>query len=801
MKAPLSWLKEYVDIDCTAEQLKDKLFSCGFEVEDMIYVAKHIDRIVTCKILSIEKHPDADKLSVTQVDAGEYGTLQIITAATNIFVGAIVPVALDNSTLANGEKIRTGKLRGLPSYGMFCSGEELGITDDWYDGASVHGILIFKEDYPLGASVKEILELEDVVFDINVTANRPDCQSILGLAREVAAVLGKPLKMPNLNYVCDKNLSTKKTITVKDESYDLCPRYMAHYVSDIRIEQSPRWLKRRLASMGLRSINNIVDITNYVLLEIGQPMHAFDLSNLVDNTIVIRRANQGEKIVTLDEKEFELTNENLVICDAVKPVALAGIMGGLNSEIKGTTKDVVFECARFARDNIRKSSKALGQRTDASSRYEKGVDYYSVDVGLKRALNLISELKCGNIACDCYDLYEGEIKERVLNTTITKVNGVLGIDVPKDKIIDILERLTFDVKVDGDNISVKVPLYREDMESYPDIAEEIIREYGYDYITPTLLKTSAITNGGLTDAQKTHEQLKNLLVGYGFNEMINYSFVSEKEYDLFGLDKTSDQYKFIKLLNPLGEDVAVMRTSLLPSAVRAACYNLTRKNNEGRLFEFAKVYNAEQLPLIDKLPKENEIISMVTFGENEDFFTLKGVVESIVENFCFGKNVEFVATKKPFLHPTRGAEIIVDGNVIGYLGQIHPRIIEELDAEKPVYGCEIYYTELTKCFNDKIVVKPISKFPIVERDLAVLVDESVSCADVVNAIKKKGGKCLENVKLFDIYQGAQVGVGKKSMAFNLVFVAEDRTLNVEEVDAIIQKILKSLSETVGAQLR
>ncbi len=800
MKAPLSWLKEYVDIDCTPEQLKDKLFSCGFEVEEMTYVAKHINRIVSCKVLSIEKHPEADKLSVCQVDAGEHGTLQIITAATNVFVGAVVPVALDNSTLNNGEKIKTGKLRGLPSYGMFCSGEELGINDDWYEGASVDGILILNENFPLGVEVKELLELEDVMFDINITANRPDCQSILGLAREVAAVLNKPLKMPNLAYKVDNNISTKSTILVENLAYDLCPRYSAHAVRNIKIEDSPRWLKRRLSSMGLRSINNIVDITNYVLLEIGQPMHAFDLKDLTDNKIIVRRANDGEKIITLDEKEFDLNQNNLVICDSVRPVALAGIMGGLNSEIKDNTKDIIFECAKFARDNVRKTSKQLGQRTDSSSRYEKGVDFYSVEIGLKRALNLIDTLKCGKIACDNYDLFEGEIKEKVIETTIDKVNGVLGITVPNDEILSILSRLGFKANVDGNKLTVVVPLYREDMDSYPDIAEEIIREYGYDKIKPTLLKTSAITNGGLTEQQKSHEQLKNLLVGYGFNEMINYSFVSEKEYDLFGLDKNAEEHKFIKLLNPLGEDLAVMRTSLLPSAVRSACNNLNRKNYNGRLFELAKVYNPKELPL-KELPVENEVLSLAVFGEDEDFFTLKGVVEGIISTFCYGQKVQFVPAKKSFLHPTRGAEIVINDVVVGYLGQIHPSIIDKLDADKPVFGAEIYYTKLEQVFNQRIVAKSISKFPSIERDLAVILDKSISCATVEEMIKKASGKYLESIKLFDIYEGAQIGEGKKSMAFNLIFVAEDRTLNVEEIDNIIKKILKSLSYQLGAELR
>ncbi len=799
MKAPLSWLKDYVDIDCSPEQLKDKLFSCGFEVEEMVYVAKHIDRIVTCKILSIDKHPDADKLSVTQVDAGEHGTLQIITAATNISVGDIVPVALDNSTLANGEKIKNGKLRGLPSYGMFCSGEELGINDDWYEGASVNGILIFKEDYHLGASVKELLQLEDVMFDINVTANRPDCQSILGLAREVAAILNKPLKMPDLSFEAS-NESTQSTINVTNKAYDLCPRYMAHYVSDVKIEKSPLWLKRRLASMGLRSINNIVDITNFVLLEIGQPMHAFDLSDLNGNEIIIRRANNGEKITTLDEKEHNLTSENLVICDCNKPVAIAGVMGGLNSGIKNDTKNIVFESAKFARDNVRKTSRTLGQRTDASSRYEKGVDLYSVETGLKRALNLIHKNGWGKIACDNYDLHECNIIEKQISTTISKVNSVLGIEISPNEIENILTRLNFGVQISGDDLVVTVPLYREDMESYPDIAEELIREYGYEHITPTLLKSSAITNGGLNDQQSDIENLKQLLVGYGFNEMINYSFVSEKEYELFGIDKTDAKYKFIKLLNPLGEDLAVMRTSLLPSAVRCACYNVNRKNFDGRMFELAKVYNPIELPL-KELPSEQLVLSATVFGNGEDFFTLKGVVEGIINNYCNGAIVEFKPADRACMHPTRNADIFVNGSCVGYLGQIHPEIIESLDVDKPIYACEIYYDQLKAHFNDKIVFKPISKFPIVERDLAILVDKGISCAQIMNAIKEKGGKNLESVSLFDVYEGAQVEQGKKSMAFNLIFVAPDRTLNVEEVDGAIAKILKHLNQTIGAQIR
>lgn len=796
MKLPISWLKEYVEIDCSTDELVKKLFSCGFEVEEIVETGKNIDKIVTCKIVEIEKHPNADKLSVTKVDAGKYGTLQIITSAKNIFVGAVVPVAIDGSTLNNGEKIVAGELRGLPSYGMFCSGEELGINDDWYSGASVNGILILDEKMPLGESVKDLLNIGDVILDINVTANRPDCQSVLGLAREVAAVLNKPLKMPDLSFGVNKNVSTLNTVTVKNKAFDLCPRYKARLVKNVKIAESPLWLKRRLFLMGLRSINNVVDITNYVLLEIGQPMHAFDVKTLGGNEIIVRRAENGEKITTLDEKVFSLNDSNLVIADAEKPVALAGVMGGLNSEIEGDTENVLFEAATFKRDNVRKTSRALGQRSDSSARFEKGVDLWSVETGLKRALHLIDELGCGEIAADEYDLHEAEIKEKYINTTVEKVNGVLGIDIPVTEIEDVLKRLTFDVKTKDGNLTVKVPLYREDMEDYPDIAEEIIREHGYDHIESTLLKTSQITAGGLNENQKKTAALKNLLVGYGFNEIITYSFVSEKEFDLYGLDKS----KAIKLLNPISEDMAVMRTSVLPSVVRAAIYNLKRKNYEGRLFELAKTYIAEKLPL-EKLPDEKTALAFTIFGKNEDFFTAKGVVEGLIENFCFGITADYKVSEKKFMHPTRSADVFVGGKNIGFFGQLNPELVEKLGVEGAIYVGEIDYDLFATEFNDKIVFKPLSKYPVVERDLAVVVNDAVSCESVIQAIRKGGGSLLDGVKLFDVYKGSNVPVGKKSLAFNLTFLSYERTLNVEEVDETVKNILNELRKTLGAELR
>ncbi|MBQ7165100.1 MAG: phenylalanine--tRNA ligase subunit beta, partial [Clostridia bacterium] len=422
MKLPLSWLREYVDLtDVSVKELEEKLFFCGFEVEEVIHVGEKIDKIVFCRIESMAKHPNADKLTICQVDAGKYGKLQIITAATNVFEGALVPVAVDGATLNNGERIFNGKLRGEPSYGMFCSGEELGINDSFYEGASVNGILIFKEDYPLGEEVKTVLGLEDHIFDISVTANRPDCQSIVGLAREVAAVLKRPFRMPDLSFETDKTLKTSDKIKVEVKAADLCPRYMSAYVGNIKIEKSPEWMRRRLFRMGLNSINNIVDITNYVLLEMGQPMHAFDYNYLGGGKIIVRRAYDGEKIVTLDEKEFVLSSDNLVICDEYKPVALAGIMGGLNSEIKDDTAAIVFEAAKFKRDSVRKTSRALGQRSDSSARFEKGVDSYTTDLALRRALHLICELKAGVVAEGIADVNEETGEPKVINTTLGKI--------------------------------------------------------------------------------------------------------------------------------------------------------------------------------------------------------------------------------------------------------------------------------------------------------------------------------------------------------------------------------------------
>jgi len=607
-------------------------------------------------------------------------------------------------------------------------------------------------------------------------------------------VLNKPLKMPDLTYHADKSLKTTEKLLVENKACDLCPRYLGHYVSDIKIEKSPKWITKRLASAGIRSINNIVDITNFVLTEIGQPMHAFDYNNIGGGHIVIRRADKGEKIVTLDNKEFVLNEKNLVICDENKPIALAGVMGGLNSEIKDDTKEIVFEAAKFMRDNIRKTSRSLGQRSDSSARYEKGIDAYTSEIAMDRALHLIDELKCGRIACDRYDVPKQELKEKKIVTSVKKVNGVLGIEIPADTIKDILTRLHFGCSIEGDALNVTVPLYRDDVESYQDIAEEVIREYGYDHIVPTLLKSADITNGGLNEAQKDVNNIKDFFCKCGFNEIITYSFVSEKEFSLYSLEKEN----CVKIVNPLGEEVSVMRKSLVPSMVNTIVKNLNRKNNAARLFELACVYALGKTA--DDLPLQTRRLCFGACGE-EDFFSVKGVVQELFREFSYGKEIVYKRSQKAYLHPTVSADVYSDGVLIGSFGALHPEIAQNCGLDKKAYVGEFDYELLCGTFNKKVYYEAVSRYPSMERDLAVTVDEGVLCGDLIAAIKGAAGEHLKSVKLFDIYRGDQIAAGKKSMAFNLVYSSLERTLTVEEVDGSIKNVLKALREAFGAELR
>ena len=797
MVVPFSWLKDYVDIDISAEELQEKLFSCGFEVESLTYLGKDVTNVVTGRITKTEKHPDADRLTVCTVDCGAHGVKQICTAATNVFEGAIVPCALDGATVLHEggiQKIKTGKLRGVVSEGMFCSGEELGITDDYYEGAEVYGILILDEDTPVGVDIRPVVGIDDYLFDIAVTANRPDCQSVFGMAREVAAILKKPLKMPATDYTAAE---TDVCIPVTVEEPTLCPRYVGHYVADVKIGTSPRWMRRRLALCGLRSVSDVVDITNFVLLELGQPMHAFDRDYLAGGRIVVRRARAGEKIVTLDEKEFTLTPENLLICDGEKGVALAGIMGGLNSEIKPDTKAVFFEAAKFARDSVRKTSRALGQRSDSSARFEKGVDAYTCAFAMDRALHLVQELGCGTPTRYRADANAESLEPKTIETTYRKIDDLLGIGVPHDEMRAILERLGFGVTEKEGGMSVTVPLWRDDVDGYPDLAEEIIRSYGYEHIVPTFLAAATVTRGGLTEAQKQEAKCKSVLAGEGYMEACNYSFYSPKDLDLLRLPADAPERGAIRILNPIGEDLSVMRTILAPSMIANVVRNVRRGNDGGRLFELANVYLPKELPL-KELPDERKHLVLALWGEG-DFFDIKGAIEALAE--AFGLKLSFERGEKPFLHPGITAVVKLGEKEVGWLGELHPAIAAELALEKRVCLAELDYAAMERKFARDIVYKPVPKFPAAVRDLAVVVGEDVTCAQMTECILRSC-KAAKKAELFDVFRGPRLGVGKKSMAFHITFVPEgDKPLTPENVDAFFKKIVAALGKNCNAELR
>ena len=804
MKVPFSWLKELVDIDITAEELEEKLFSCGFEVEERIELSAGIDKVVVGVITSIEKQ-EGTHLSRCVVDCGPYGRdIRITTGAPNIFVGAHVPAALDGATLPGGIRIQKRMMQGYESNGMLCSGEELGLNDDLYPGAGVYGLLILPEDTAPGAGICPLVGLDDSVFDISITANRPDCQSILGIAREVAAVLHKPLHMPATDYrpVCEADAP----ITVTVEAPDLCPRYMAHYVRNIRMGQSPRWMKRHLALCGLRSISNVVDITNHTLLEMGQPMHAFDLDKVAGRCIDVRRARPGEKIVTLDEKEFTLTENNLVICDAEKPVALAGVMGGANSGMDDKTHSLLFECATFARDSVRKTSRALGQSSDSSARYEKGVDFSSPSLGLARALHLIQQLDCGDITTLAFDCTDGRSTARkVIDTTPDKICAVLGIRVPDQTMIDILTRLEFTVEVDAAGVwHVSVPLYREDVEGYPDLAEEVIREYGYDHIVPTFLKTAAVTNGGLNGEQQRALKVKRMLAGQGFYEASTLAFYSTAELDMLHIPAGDAARKAIRILNPISENLSIMRTLLAPSMLNVIVDNLKKGNGAGRLFEMAPVYLPKSLPLTER-PDERQTLCLGVFGPGEDFFTVKGALEALAASLGLAFTYQR-ETDTPWLHPGIAASVWCKGKRLGVFGKLSNEINAELKIAKDekenqnIYLGELDYEALSGCVEGELHYQPISPYPPVKRDLALVCDEAVTCGEIEETIRK-ASPLVTGVSLFDVYRGKNLGEGKKSMAFSLVLADPKAELDAEQVEHAVKKILGNLKYKLNIEIR
>lgn len=805
MLVPLSWLKDYVEIEVTPQELEKKLFSSGFEVEELIEVGKDISNVVVGLVEECEPIPETH-LHVCKVNAGAHGTFQICCGADNVKAGGKFPVALvgatvyatakDHKTVEGVMTIKKGKLRGYESEGMLCSGAELGVTENMFPGAGYNGLLVLPEDAETGADVKPILGLDDWIFDVSITANRPDCQSILGIAREVAAILHTELKMPSMEYTETDYKKDGFQVTV--DAQDLCPRYIAHYVYDVKIGESPLWMKRRLALVGMDSISNIVDITNYVLKEMGQPMHAFDCDYLEGNAIHVRRAENGEKIVTLDSQEYELNENNLVICDGVKPVALAGVMGGLNSEIRDTTHEVMFESAKFARDNIRKTARALGKRSDASARYEKGVDEYATVNGMKRALHLMEELGCGKVSGTQVEVSVGNsIEPKELKVSVAKVNKVLGIDVPKEEMLRILESLQFAPVIAGDELTLQVPAYREDMESYPDVAEEVIRMYGYDHLVPTFMPDAQVTMGGMNQKQKKELKLKKALCSVGAYECIHYSFFSPADLDLLRLPQDSPLRKAIRLINPINEDLSLMRTTLAASMLNAIARNQKKGNLEGRLFEVGNIFIPKELPLTD-YPDERETLCVGIFGEEESFFTLKGIAQKIAEDLFL--KFDYQPAERPFLHPYQTASILCEGVEVGYLGKVAYEVQEELDFRTNAYLLEIDLKLLSKWFDKKAAFCPLPKFPEESRDLALVMEKTITCGQVEDVIKNSCAY-VNTVKLFDVYEGMPIPPTKKSMAFTVTFTPKEQPFEADSVDKFVNKILKNLKNQLDVDLR
>ncbi|MBQ6507659.1 MAG: phenylalanine--tRNA ligase subunit beta, partial [Clostridia bacterium] len=735
MIAPFSWLKEYVDIDISAEELEEKLFGCGFEVEELKELGAEISGVVVGEVTSCEA-VEGTHLFTCQVNCGDKGTKQIVTGAPNVYAGMHTPAALDGATLPGGITIKAKPLHGIPSEGMLCSGEELGLNEDLYPGAEEYGLLDLPKDTVPGEDIKPVTGLDEYLFDISVTANRPDCQSVLGIAREVAAILGKELKMPRTDYHPSEYQYEGLKVTV--EAPDLCPRYLAHGVRNITPGGSPRWMKRHLALCGLRSISNVVDITNYVLLEIGQPMHAFDLDMLQNTEIIVRRAQEGEIIQTLDEKEFRLNPENLVICDGNRPVALAGIMGGLNSEITDNTRQLLFEAAKFARDSVRKTSRALGQSSDSSARFEKGISEYTTELGMARALHLIEELKCGEVTSSAFDESAGAPREgKRFTARVSRINAILGIEVPTEEILRILRSLQFEVNLDGDVMDVTAPRYREDIEvGEPDLAEEIIREYGYDHVIPTFLKTAAVTSGGKTPEQLRRDKIKRVMCAQGYSEISTLAFYAEEDLDALHLAADAPERKTVRLLNPITEKLSIMRTLLTPSMLKIVVENIKRGNTEGRIFELSNIYR----PTEDgKLPEERLHLGMAAFGNEEDFFTMKGGIEALGEAFGLRFDVER-ATDVPELHPGIAAWILCEGERVGVFGKLANEVTAELKLHKDskthhqIYLGEIDYEKMMRHAAASFRYHPISAFPPVIRDLALTVKEEVTCGEMISEI-------------------------------------------------------------------
>ena len=805
MNTSLSWIKAYVpDLDVTAQEYMDAMTLSGTKVEGYEKLDADLDKIVVGQIDKIEKHPDADKLVICQVNVGTE-SIQIVTGAQNVFEGAKVPVVLVGGRVAGGHepgtrveggiKIKKGKLRGVESFGMMCSIEELGSNRDMYPEAPEEGIYIFHDDVEVGADAVEVLGLHDVVFEYEITSNRVDCYSVVGIAREAAATFDKPFKAPVVTETGnDEDVNDYVKVTVKDSK--LCPRYCARVVKNIKIGPSPEWMQRRLASVGIRPINNLVDITNYIMEEYGQPMHAYDLDTIEGHEIVVRTAEADEKFVTLDGQERQMDEDVLMICDGKKSIGIAGIMGGENSMITDDVKTMLFEAACFDGTNIRRSSKRVGLRTDASAKFDKGLDPNNAEEAINRACQLVEEMGAGEVVGGIVDVYPEKREPVRIPFDEDAVNRLLGTDISKEDMLSYFEKI--ELGYDAETNEVIAPTFRQDLLRPADVAEEVARFYGYAKI-PTTLPSGEATTGKLPFKLRIEEVARDIAEFCGFSQGMSYSFESPKVFDKLLLAEDDKLRQAIEIMNPLGEDYSVMRTTSLNGMLTSLATNYNRRNKNVRLYELGNIYLPKELPLKD-LPEERMQFTLGMYGDG-DFFSMKGVVEEFLAKVGMHKKETYDPNAgKTFLHPGRQANIVYDGTVIGYLGEVHPDVADNYNIGTRAYVAVLDMPEVVARATFDRKYSGIAKFPAVTRDISMVMPKSIMVGQVEEVIEKMGGKYLESYALFDLYEGAQIKPGHKSVAYSIVFRAQDRTLEDTDVTTAMDKIVKEL-ESMGIELR
>ena len=814
MKASLQWMNEYVPLDLNrpAQELADELTQAGIPVEEVLSMDPGLKKIYTGKIVEITKHPDADKLQVCQVqclsEEGEEITKQIVTAATNVAVGQIVPVAYHKSRLADGTEIKKGKLRGVVSEGMFCSVAEFGISSDLVRPEEAQGIYIFPEGTPIGLDIKEALMLDDTVYEFELTANRADCFSMVGLSREFGIMTNQKALFPVI-MVNENGESIEGKASVAIEAHDLCTRFTSRLVTNVTIEPSPLWMQNRLRNSGIRPINNVVDVTNYVMLELGQPMHAYDYDCVADHTLIARRAKAGETLTTLDGNERELNESMLIIADTKGPIGVAGVMGGLTSEVTDKTTNVLFEAAVFNGPSIRRTSKALGMRSEASGRFERGVNHKYTAYAIDRAAQLLQQIcpSC-KVSVGVIDVYPEPVEQRTVTFTAEQINDYLGTSIEKDRMVDILTKLEFGITESGDTIEALVPTWRDDVTGMPDIAEEVARIVSYDNIAPTI-PVAILSSGGMTPKKALTKEVTHYLAHAGLSQIITFSFMHKDGLTNMMLPEGDSRYTAIPILNPISEEFPYMRTTLVPAVIEAAKRNIAQQNKDLWLFETANVYEPKALPLTE-VPHERPMACGIMMGKvteaawnqaqrDTDFYDVKGVVDGLLAKLGLTQ-YDIQPSSESYYHPGVSAHYTVNGVTIANYGELHPQVVKNFDLSGKVYMFEIDLEAVLSITVPPFRYQSFSKFPGTSRDLAIVAPVSVTSGDIVALIKEHGGEYLESVSIFDVYEGEHIEAGYRSLAYNLQFRSMDGTLNDEDIDGAIQAIIDALA-TKNCKLR